>query len=67
MKCLPKIVVSWHSANEDSNASKKTFIHAYHLAPDYQTVSNIYNIEPVDHYVSSLHNIEGKIIQCTLF
>ncbi|KAJ8963880.1 hypothetical protein NQ314_005316 [Rhamnusium bicolor] len=58
MKCSPKIIVSWHSANEDDSVAKRTFIHAYQLAPDYQTVSNIYDIEPVDHYVSSLHNIE---------
>ncbi|CAG9817597.1 unnamed protein product [Phaedon cochleariae] len=57
MKTAPKIIVSWHSANEDT-ATKRTFIHAYLLAGDYQTVSNVYDIEPVDHYVSSLHNIE---------
>ncbi|KAJ8951585.1 hypothetical protein NQ318_020462 [Aromia moschata] len=57
MKCVPKIIVSWHSANEDS-ITRKTYIHAYQLATDYQTVSNIYDIEPIDHYVSSLHNIE---------
>ncbi|CAG9865118.1 unnamed protein product [Phyllotreta striolata] len=58
MNKYPKIVVSWHSANEETTQKKKTFIHAYQLALDYQTVSNIYNIEPVEHYVSSLHNIE---------
>ncbi|KAG5878226.1 hypothetical protein JTB14_020803 [Gonioctena quinquepunctata] len=57
MKTAPKIIVSWHCTNED-NVLKRTFIHAYLLAADYQTVSNIYDIEPVDHYVSSLHNIE---------
>ncbi|KAJ8923359.1 hypothetical protein NQ315_001917 [Exocentrus adspersus] len=57
MKNVPKIIVSWHSAHED-NTEKKTFVHAYRLAPDFQTVDCIYNIEPVDHYVSSLHNIE---------
>ncbi|XP_018569089.1 uncharacterized protein LOC108909276 [Anoplophora glabripennis] len=57
MKSVPKIIVSWHSAHDDG-ATKRTFIHAYEPAADYQTVANIYNIEPVDHYVSSLHNIE---------
>lgn len=60
MKSIPKVIVSWHSAHDDGAAAKRTFIHAYELAADYQTVANIYNIEPVDHYVSSLHNIEGN-------
>lgn len=58
MKCFPKIIVSWHSANGDS-VSKHTFVHAYQLATDYQMISQVSDIEPVDHYVSSLHNIEG--------
>nr|CAI5868458.1 unnamed protein product [Callosobruchus analis] len=57
MKCLPKIIVSWHCASDD-NLPKRTIIHCYHMAADYQTVSNIQIIEPVQHYVSSLHNIE---------
>ncbi|CAH1964907.1 unnamed protein product [Acanthoscelides obtectus] len=57
MKCVPKIVVSWHCASDD-NMPKRTLIHCYDMAPDYQTVSNIYDIEPVQHYVSSLHNVE---------
>lgn len=59
MKSVSKIIVSWHSAHDDG-AAKRTYIHAYEPAADYQTVANIYNIEPVDHYVSSLHNIEGN-------
>lgn len=60
MKSLPKIIVSWHVTTEDNIL--RTFVHAYQLAPDYQMVSYISEIEPVDHYVSSLHNIEGKFI-----
>lgn len=59
MNHLPKIIVSWHSTCDESVSPRKTFIHAYQLASDYQTVSNIFDIEPVSHYVSSLHNIEG--------
>nr|CAH7752693.1 unnamed protein product [Callosobruchus chinensis] len=47
----------WHCASDD-NLPKMTIIHCYHMAADYQTVSNIQIIEPVQHYVSSLHNIE---------
>ncbi|XP_056629611.1 putative leucine-rich repeat-containing protein DDB_G0290503 [Diorhabda sublineata] len=58
MRRLPKIIVSWHSTCDESVSPRKTFIHAYQLASDYQTVSNIFDIEPVSHYVSSLHNID---------
>lgn len=58
MKSVPKIIVSWHVASEE-NDPRRTFVHAYQLATDYQMVSHILNIEPIDHYVSSLHNIEG--------
>lgn len=60
MKSFSKIIVSWHSANGE-NVSKKTFIHSYQFASDYQMISQVYDIEPVGHYVASLHNIEGKI------
>lgn len=59
LKSSPKIIVSWHVASEE-NTPRQTFVHAYQLATDYQMVSHISNIEPVDHYVSALHNIEGK-------
>lgn len=59
MKGSPKIIVSWHVANEE-NVPRRTFIHAYQLASDYQMVSHISDIEPIEHYVKSLHNIEGK-------
>ncbi|XP_028140443.2 uncharacterized protein LOC114334576 [Diabrotica virgifera virgifera] len=58
MRNFPKIIVSWHSANEDNLNSRKTFVHAYQLASDYQTISNIFDMEPVSHYVSSLHSVE---------
>ncbi|XP_072382846.1 uncharacterized protein [Diabrotica undecimpunctata] len=58
MRNFPKIIVSWHSANEENLNSRKTFVHAYQLASDYQTISNIFDMEPVDHYVSSLHSVE---------
>ncbi|RZC34992.1 uncharacterized protein BDFB_004301 [Asbolus verrucosus] len=56
LRCYPRIIVSWHSVQ---GGEKKTKIHSYHLAADFQTVANISEIQPVEHYVSSLHNIEG--------
>lgn len=38
---------------------KMTVVRCYHLAADYQTVEVIKEIQSVEHYVSSLHNIEG--------
>lgn len=58
LKSTPKIIVSWHLACSELE-NKKTHIHCYQLAADYQTVYNISDFEAVDHYVSSLHNIEG--------
>ncbi|KAJ3645587.1 hypothetical protein Zmor_023230 [Zophobas morio] len=55
LKWYSKIIVSWHSVQGNE---KKTKIHSYHLAADFQTVANISEIQPVEHYVSSLHNIE---------
>ncbi|XP_060522562.1 uncharacterized protein LOC132699717 [Cylas formicarius] len=66
LKNTPKIIVSWHSAGTDIG-NKKTFVHCYHLATDYQTVANISEFESVEHYVSSLHNIEdcdGLVMGC---
>lgn len=40
---------------------KKTVVHCYSLAADYQTVINISEMDTVDHIVTSLHNIEGTI------
>jgi hypothetical protein len=55
LRCYPRIIVSWHSVQ---GGDKRTKIRSYHLAADFQTVANISEIQPVEHYVSSLHNIE---------
>ncbi|KAL3274205.1 hypothetical protein HHI36_015619 [Cryptolaemus montrouzieri] len=55
LKPSMNIVVSWHSVVENS---KKTQIHVYTLAADFQTIVNVRGMEKVEHYVSSLHNIE---------
>ncbi|GJQ80905.1 hypothetical protein Trydic_g4722 [Trypoxylus dichotomus] len=49
------IVVSWVEIRDDM---KKTVVHCYTLAPDYQTVVSIREMDTVDHCVTSLHNIE---------
>ncbi|KAF2901412.1 hypothetical protein ILUMI_04774 [Ignelater luminosus] len=49
------IIVSW-TVNADSISS--TVVHCYHLSADFQMVSSITEMQSVDHYVSSLHNIE---------
>lgn len=56
LRSYSRIIVCWYlvQANE-----RRTKIHSYHLAADHQTVANISEIQPVQHYVSSLHNIEG--------
>lgn len=51
------VVVSWRVLQGEE---KKTIIHCYHLAADYQTVDVIKEVQSIDHYVSSLHNIEGN-------
>ncbi|XP_050298677.1 uncharacterized protein LOC126737715 [Anthonomus grandis grandis] len=58
LKSSPKIIVSWHVASNEAG-SKKTRVHSHQLASDFQSVYNINEFEAVDHYVSSLHNIEG--------
>ncbi|KAF7266599.1 hypothetical protein GWI33_020102 [Rhynchophorus ferrugineus] len=57
IKSTPRIIVSWHLASNEIE-NKKTYIHCYHLANDYQTVFSINEFECVEHYVSSLHSIE---------
>ncbi|XP_019771448.1 uncharacterized protein LOC109545289 isoform X2 [Dendroctonus ponderosae] len=54
----PKIIVSWHIASNEVD-SQKTFVHCYQLTADFQAVCNISKFEAVEHYVSSLHNIQG--------
>ncbi|KAK9744710.1 hypothetical protein QE152_g7479 [Popillia japonica] len=49
------IVVSWVEIRDDM---KKTVVHCYSLAADYQTVVSIRELHTVDHCVTSLHNIE---------
>lgn len=57
LKSVPKIIVSRHVASNEVD-NKKTYIHCYQLAADYQTVDSIDQFESVQHYVSSLHSIE---------
>ncbi|XP_066247006.1 uncharacterized protein [Euwallacea similis] len=54
-----KIVVSWHPTSSGLE-SKKTFVHCYHLAADFQSIASISEFQTFEHYVSSLHNIEGS-------
>ncbi|CAH1183500.1 unnamed protein product [Ceutorhynchus assimilis] len=58
VKSSPKIVVSWHFTGNEMNR-KKTYVYCYQVASDFQSICNVDNFEAVDHYVSSLHNIEG--------
>ncbi|XP_044253794.1 uncharacterized protein LOC123004524 [Tribolium madens] len=55
LRCYPRIIVCWQLVQGNE---KRTKIHSFHLAADFQTVANISEIQPVEHYVSSLHNIE---------
>lgn len=57
LKSFSKIIVSWYSGRGNE---KKTKIHSYHLAADFQTVASISEIQAVEHFVTSLHNIEGE-------
>ncbi|XP_066140354.1 uncharacterized protein [Euwallacea fornicatus] len=54
-----KIVVSWHPTSSGLE-SKKTFVHCYHLAADFQSIASISEFQTFEHYVSSLHTIEGS-------
>lgn len=58
LKSTPTVIVSWHLTSSEPD-SKKTFVHCYQLTADFQSVGNISEFEAVEHYVSSLHNIEG--------
>ncbi|XP_045476864.1 putative histone-lysine N-methyltransferase 1 [Harmonia axyridis] len=49
------IIVSWHSVIQDV---KITQVHVYTLASDFQKIVNVRAMSRVEHYVSSLHNIE---------
>lgn len=49
--------MSWYCVTEDT---RQTLIHCYQMATDYQTVDTVRELQNVDHYVSSLHNILGK-------
>ncbi|KAK9888235.1 hypothetical protein WA026_000502 [Henosepilachna vigintioctopunctata] len=49
------IVVSWHCVVDNN---KITQIRVYTLASDFQTIINARAMSKVEHYVSSLHNIE---------
>ncbi|EFA09082.1 uncharacterized protein LOC103314146 [Tribolium castaneum] len=55
LRCYPRIIVCWQLVQGNE---KRTKIHSFHLAADFQTVANISEIQPVEHYVSSLHNID---------
>lgn len=53
-----EIIVSWC----DTFAKPiKTLVRSYELAPDFQTISSVKEMESVHHYISSLHNIHGMI------
>lgn len=52
------IVVSWNVKSQDATT---TIIHCYHLALDFQTVETIREVESINHYITSLHNIKGKM------
>lgn len=58
------IVVSWSTIRDDE---KVTIVHCYHLASDFQTVDAIKEVESVNHYVTSLHNIEGMLFLIVIF
>lgn len=58
------IVVSWRMVRGDE---KRTIVHCYHLAADFQTVYVIKEVKSVEHYVSSLHSIEGVCISVFCF
>ncbi|CAH0563592.1 unnamed protein product [Brassicogethes aeneus] len=63
LKNAATIIVSWHSVSENN---KITLVHKYCLASDFATVANT-EMQSVNHYVSSLHNIEdceSMIIGC---
>lgn len=53
------IIISWR----DQFASPpKSQIRRYQLAVDFQTISNVMEMESVEHYVSELHDVNGKFI-----
>lgn len=57
LRNTPNIVVTWNVIDNDVST---TVLHCYQLSPDYQTVISIKKMQTISHYVSSLHNIQGK-------
>lgn len=55
LKNTLNIVVSWNTVVD---RNKQTLVRIYTLANDFQTISKVRAIAKVEHYVSSLHNIE---------
>lgn len=64
MRSCRCVVVSWRVLDDND---KITIVHCYNLAPDFQSVESIKELEKVNHYVTSLHNIEGKIFKTVYF
>ncbi|KAL1494476.1 hypothetical protein ABEB36_010072 [Hypothenemus hampei] len=58
-KTTPKIIVSWYLDSTELE-KKKTFVHCYELASNFELISHVNKFEDVEHFVSSLHNIEGS-------
>lgn len=55
-----EIIVSWC---DTFSKPVKSVIRSYQLAPDFQTVASVKEMETVPHYVSSIHNIHGTCIR----